>query len=149
MVEFARVLAPGGRVALFCNTSEEVQRFWLRHYFPKTTAAAAAYCLPEADFARFAQVSGLDLRERRGWTQPADPVDHFLYCGKRKPALYLDPAVRDGISFFRMFDTGDEVSVGLAKLEADIVSGAVQAHTLAPDAPEGDYSVFVYEKRVV
>ncbi len=146
LTEFARVLAPGSRAALFCNTREEVQRFWLRHYFPATTQAAADYCLPESAFAAFSGSSGLRLVERKGWTQPEQPVDHFLYCGKRQPELYLLPAIRAGISFFRMFETGDDVPRGLAMLAADIASGAIIAHTDAPDAPEGDYSLFIYEK---
>ncbi len=54
---------------------------------------------------------------------PADCTDGFLAASWRRPEMYLDPAVRAGISAFHSLPE-DEVRAGLAALEADLASGA-------------------------
>lgn len=52
---------------------------------------------------------------------PHDCTDGFLYAYWRRPEAYLDPHVRSGSSSFRAI--GD-MGPGLARLEADLASGA-------------------------
>ena len=54
---------------------------------------------------------------------PHDYADGFLCAYWRRPEAYLDPTVRAGISSFARLDPGD-VAAGLARLEADLTSGA-------------------------
>jgi SAM-dependent methyltransferase len=54
---------------------------------------------------------------------PHDCVDGFYGAFWRRPAVYLDPATRRGISVFSRLDKR-EIESGLAKLGADLESGA-------------------------
>lgn len=57
--------------------------------------------------------------------------DLFLYSGKHRPYLYLDPSVRANISSFASLAPAGEIEEGLARLTADLQSGAfasVEAH---------------------
>jgi SAM-dependent methyltransferase len=54
---------------------------------------------------------------------PHDCEDGFLAAYWRRPHAYLDPAVRDGISVFRLLPEA-EVSAAVARLRADLESGA-------------------------
>jgi hypothetical protein len=145
--EFHRVLRPGARLAVFTNTTEEVRAFWVARYFPRAVEASAARGLPAARFSDLAVRSGLTLVARRGWLQPKDPVDLFLYCGKHRPELYLDPAVLAGISTFATAADQTEIEHGLARLRADIASGAIAETVRQAARSESDYSIFVYERR--
>lgn len=144
--EFHRVLAPGGRLAIFTNTSEEVRAFWIARYFPQAVAGSAARCLPAARFSELAAHSGLALVQRIGWRQPEEPVDLFLYSGKHRPGLYLDPAVRAGISTFAQIAEAAEVERGVAQLRADIESGAIAETVRQAAQSASDYSIFVYRR---
>jgi hypothetical protein len=52
---------------------------------------------------------------------PADCIDGFLGAYWRRPAAYLDPGVRKGISSFALID---DVDAKLRTLERDLASGA-------------------------
>ena len=51
-----------------------------------------------------------------------DLQDHFLYCGKRRPELYLRDEIRRGISSFSSLANKDEVESGLRKLTHEFVN---------------------------
>jgi SAM-dependent methyltransferase len=55
---------------------------------------------------------------------PADCTDGFLYAYWRRPAAYLDPAVRKAISSFWKIEGAE---AGFARLAADLASGAWEA----------------------
>jgi SAM-dependent methyltransferase len=146
--EFQRILKPGGRLAIFTNTAEQVLAFWVARYFPRAVAEAAARCIPETRFARLGEQSGLALADRLAWQQPRDPVDLFLYCGKHRPELYLDPAIRAGISTFASASDPAEIEQGVARLRQDIASGAIAETVQQAARRKEDYSIFVYERAV-
>lgn len=54
---------------------------------------------------------------------PADCADGFFLAWWKRPAALLDPRVRSGVSVFARLDPS-EVSDGLARLRADLDSGA-------------------------
>jgi len=54
---------------------------------------------------------------------PHDCVDGFGLAFWRRPAAYLDPRVRAGISFFHQLDSG-HVERAMERLAADLASGA-------------------------
>jgi len=54
---------------------------------------------------------------------PHDCVDGFGLAFWRRPAAYLDPAVRAGISFFHQLDSG-HVERAMKRLAADLARGA-------------------------
>ena len=61
------------------------------------------------------------------------------YSGKHRPALYLDPDVRAGISTFAAFADEAEVPRGLATLGADIESGPIEEVMARYAHGGGDY----------
>jgi SAM-dependent methyltransferase len=73
---------------------------------------------------------------------PRDCIDGFLGAYWARPAAYLDPEVRSGMSSFAR--PGAEA--GLERLRADLASGAWQArhgHLLAADALDLGYRLVV------
>lgn len=58
---------------------------------------------------------------------PRDCVDGFLGAFWARPAAYLDPEVRAGISSFARVELATEVEAGLERLRADLASGAWEA----------------------
>jgi hypothetical protein len=51
---------------------------------------------------------------------PHDCTDGFLYAYWRRPAAYLDPRIRTGMSSFWKIDN---IAEGLERLESDLDSG--------------------------
>ncbi len=79
---------------------------------------------------------------------PGDCVDGFLGAFWARPAAYLDPAVRAGISSFARADPAPEVEAGLERLRADLASGAWEARhgrLRAADALDVGYRLVVAE----
>jgi hypothetical protein len=54
-----------------------------------------------------------------------DLEDRFLYSGKHRPEMYLEPAVRLGMASFSAPADPGEVDRGGEKLAADIQSGRI------------------------
>jgi ubiquinone/menaquinone biosynthesis C-methylase UbiE len=145
--EAARVLRPGARLVILTTTREQIAGYWLNAYFPQALARSAAQLHGRAALDEALERAGFRVAAAEPWAVPADPVDLFLYCGKHRPALYLDPQVRAGISTFAALAGADEVAAGLARLERDLETGAfaaVAAPYLAGTA--GDYLFLVGER---
>lgn len=143
--ELHRVLR-NGRLVVFTTFPGQTERYWLREYFPEAIRRSVRQLpgedavlggLREAGFGRIA-VEPYHVRP--------DLEDLFLYAGKHRPELYLDPAVRAGISTFAALADAAEVRDGCARLEADIRSGRIVEVIAASDHPEGDYAFVVAEK---
>jgi hypothetical protein len=66
--------------------------------------------------------------------------DLFLYSGKHRPSLYLDPTVRANISSFARLSSESEVQTGLARLSGDIKSGAFPSIAATYATELGDYA---------
>lgn len=116
MAEMRRVSQ--GRLVVLTWDEALWEPFWLvRDYFPG---------MREVDRPRAVGVS--ELVERLGAATvvevpvPFDCLDGFCGAFWRRPAAYLDPAVRAGISSFAMMGVG-EVDEGLRRLAADLESG--------------------------
>lgn len=68
-----------------------------------------------------------------------DLCDWFLHVGKYRPALYLDPVVRSGISSFACPGFEDEVVGGLQQLQADIATRRIGEVIQSYENDKGDY----------
>ena len=90
--------------------------FWLADYLPELIALDEAQMPRIADYERW-----LGPIDSCSVPIPCDCADGFLCAYWRRPAAYLDPRIRAAISSF--WALGD-VSEALARLEADLVSGA-------------------------
>ncbi|HEX8571521.1 MAG TPA: class I SAM-dependent methyltransferase [Allosphingosinicella sp.] len=112
--------------------------FWLADYVPELVALDEGQMPRMSDYERWlgpVAVSAVPI--------PHDCTDGFLCAYWRRPAAYLDPRVRAAMSSF--WALGD-VSPALARLEADLLSGAwVERYgeLLALDARDCGYRLVV------
>jgi len=136
--EVRRVLDAGPFVLFVCDV-ERTRRFWLRAYFPRMFARIEAKEPTEAEMVGELEAAGFREIDAEPWFVPNDLADHVLYCGKERPELYFDPAIRAGISSFADLSDEDEVQSGLERLRADIESGRIKDVMAASPTPEGDY----------
>lgn len=77
---------------------------------------------------------------------PSDCVDGFLGAFWARPAAYLDPTVRAGISSFMREELAQAVKAGLERLSADLASGRWEARyggLRAADALDVGYRLVV------
>lgn len=135
-----------GRFVIFTAAREQMRGYWLNEYFPEAMGNAIAQ-MPEVE-----AVVG-ELRSCGFGGIHAEPYavrpglrDFFLYAGKERPALYLDPQVRAGISYFSMLASPAEVAQGCRRLAADIESGRIEQVRAAYRHDRGDYLFVVADK---
>lgn len=107
---------------VFLTFDETEEGWWLtRDYFPQFVAEDQARMPSTAEIAVL--VGGQAVVEPL--LVPADCQDGFLGAFWKRPAAYLDPAVRAGISSFAGA-APESLEAGLARLEADLASGRWQ-----------------------
>ena len=110
------------RVVFFTWDTDVWESFWLvDEYFPSIRAIDRDRELPIADL-----VAAAGRAEVRPVLVPHDCIDGFHGAYWRRPAAYLDPAVRAGISTYSLMEPRD-IEAGLARLGTDLESGAWQA----------------------
>jgi SAM-dependent methyltransferase len=113
-----------GRFVIFTADLPQSSGYWLNEYFPAGMAAMHKQMPPAADIVRHLERAGFTAIELEPWEIPEDIQDWFLYAGKYRPEIYLDPAVRAGISTFAQgLISREETAEGCSRLEADIKSG--------------------------
>lgn len=142
MCEVRRVLRDGPFV-LFTAFPDQMRDYWLCHYFPGMMQRSSLK-MPERDRV-------LTSLTRAGFAsievKPFDVTplleDMFLYSGRQRPRLYLDPAVRANISSFATLCEPGELAQGLAALERDLNTGAFEAVAARYGSPSGDYAFVV------
>ncbi|MEL6866264.1 MAG: class I SAM-dependent methyltransferase [Bacteroidota bacterium] len=143
--EIHRVLRPNGRFVLFTSSPQQMQGYWLNHYFPKMMADSIqqmpALPLIEATLEK----TSLQLIEKDPYAIRDDLKDLFLYAGKNRPELYFQDEVRSGISSFAALANRAEVERGLVKLQRDIEEGRFAALQESYRHEAGDY-LFIIAK---
>lgn len=139
-----RMVAKGGRYVIFSAFPEQLEAYWLGHYFPSMMTAAVCACPSRNAVDEALSAAGSRLAGLEPWDVPPDPVDMFLYAGKDRPELYHDEGLRNGISSFREFANA-EVADGLARLRADLDSGRWEAIRARAEQGRGDYCFLVAE----
>ena len=75
-----------------------------------------------------------------------DLQDFFLYSGKYKPEMYLNPEVRKGISTFASLAFEEEVEKGCQRLSRDIECGKIYDILSEYSSIYGDYMFIVAKK---
>ena len=137
-----RVVAKGGRYVIFSALPEQLEAYWLAHYFPSMMAAAVRACQSRSAVDEALSAVGFRLAGLEPWAVLSDLADMFLYAGKDRPELYLEEGFRNGISSFREFASA-EVDDGLARLRADLDSGRWEALRARADQGRGDHCFLV------
>ncbi|MFN6934279.1 MAG: class I SAM-dependent methyltransferase [Tsuneonella sp.] len=111
---------------------------WMMDYWPQLANLDAAIMPPLSLYEKV-----LGPVEIAPVPIPHDCTHGFLYAYWRRPRAYLDPAVRKAMSSFW---TIDGVEAGLARLAADLDSGAWEArhgHLLAQESIDAGYRIVV------
>lgn len=141
--EIRRVLR--GRFVLFTSTTEHMKGYWLQEYFPVAMDRSREQMPRMTDIEEALEASGLQLLEIEHYAVRDDLQDFFLYSGKHRPEMYLDPTVRRGISTFSSLADEAEIAEGCRRLEADIASGRIDEVIRSFENEIGDYCFVVCE----
>lgn len=143
--EIYRVIVAGNFV-LFTSTPEQTSKYWLAEYFPEAIRKSAEQMpsLEAVNKALFA--AGFDSIKTEDYSVQEDLQDFFLYSGKYRPQIYLDAAVRSGISTFALLASETEIEEGCRKLASDLKTGWIEDVVRKYEHNEGDYK-FVIARR--
>ncbi|UII29719.1 class I SAM-dependent methyltransferase [Fulvivirga ulvae] len=141
--ELSRVTRKGGRIVIFTSTPEQMEGYWLNHYFPGMLKQSMAQMPALQKVTSAMESGGFSVLELEEYNVEPGLQDFFLYSGKHNPDLYLNPEIRHGISSFSSLSNASEVEAGLKKLKADIFSGKVEEVIQSYENDSGDYLFIV------
>jgi ubiquinone/menaquinone biosynthesis C-methylase UbiE len=144
--EVARVLRRG-RFVVFTATREQMAGYWLHEYFPRAMRRSMAVIPSREELVGALRAAGFVTLTAERYDVLSDLEDLFLYAGKDRPTLYLDAAIRSGMSTFAARSDSEEVERGCARLAADCRSGRIQDVIAAYDSPGGDYMFVIAERK--
>lgn len=112
-----------GKMVLFAFEQAKIPEFWLTDYFPDFIGDTLATFPSTQDIGRaIEQISQKEV-EIIPYFVPPNLSDLFAASGWRRPEIYLDSQVRQGISSFSKMPI-NELKAGLDRLQADLESGA-------------------------
>lgn len=137
--EMYRILKPDGRMVIFTATPEQMKGFWLNHYFPEMMQQSIEKMPTYQKLTEAISAAGLVIHGTEEYFIRPDLEDHFLFCGKSRPELYLDQDIRAGISSFAQAWNRDKIVRGLSELQSDIASGKIDSIISEYDNTMGDY----------
>jgi ubiquinone/menaquinone biosynthesis C-methylase UbiE len=137
--EVRRVLRPGAVLVLLTSTPEQMQRYWLCHYFPGIMERSCVVMPTFEATASALRAAGFREMIREPYDIRPDLQDLFLYSAKQDPARYLDAGFRNGISTFAALSDDTELTTGLEHLAADIATGAWERVRARYAHDRGDY----------
>lgn len=144
--ELHRVLKDNGKIVLFTSTPEQMEGYWLNHYFPEMLKKAASQMPSFAIIEQACMVNGFEIKNTEEYNIQDDLQDRFLYIGKNNPELYFDENIRSGISAFAALANEDETQSGLLKLRADLQNGTFKSVKDQYENELGDYLFITTEK---
>lgn len=130
----------GGNFVLFTGLAEQMRHYWLCHYFPEMMARSIANMPTETKICEALQEASFKSVTVEPIFVTNELQDQFLYSGKHRPSLYLDPAVRANISSFARLSSESEIQIGLDRLSADIQSGDFPSIAATYATELGDYA---------
>jgi ubiquinone/menaquinone biosynthesis C-methylase UbiE len=122
----ARRVLNGGRLVVFTAFPEQMTHYWLAEYFPRMIDASAEQMPDWPTIEAALRRGGFRTFRQVPYWMTERPRDHFLYCGKHQPALYLDARIRANISSFAALAEAEELATGLDRLRRDIENGEWQ-----------------------
>jgi ubiquinone/menaquinone biosynthesis C-methylase UbiE len=143
--EVARVLLRGNFV-VFTATPEQMRHYWLNHYFPEAMKRSIEEIPTQQEIADALHKAGFSNILLEPYEIKEGLNDFFLYSGKHKPEMYLEPQVRKGISTFTRLAGPDEVTEGCGRLKGDIRSGRIKEVIASYQSVLGDYLFITGQK---
>lgn len=135
-------LQPGAPFVILSSSPEQMETYWLNHYFPTMIADSARQLPTLSHMTDVLSSAGFRSIESEKYFVRRDLQDQFLQCGKEQPELYFREDIRRGISSFQLFGYRDEVEEGLRQLRSDIDSGAWESVAESYQSDMGDYIFF-------
>src|ERR1700723_2668522 len=143
--EVFRVLN-AGRFVLFTAFPEQMGHYWLCHYFPQMMTRSMEKMPSEATIVGALRRAGFVVRDVSPFHITNDLQDLFLYSGKDRPEIYLNPAVRANISSFANHCPPAELEHGLHALHSDIEHDRFRDVASRFSSPTGDYAFVIAER---
>lgn len=144
--ELYRVLQPGSKLIFFTSPPEQIESYWLNHYFPRILKASSEKMLPLEAMGSLGTQVGFKFTNVENYFIKPDLKDLFLQSGKHDPEIYFREEIRKGISTFSALSNQEEVEKGLAQLRADIDSGKFAEVKQQYESDKGDYCFVVFQK---
>jgi ubiquinone/menaquinone biosynthesis C-methylase UbiE len=135
----ACVLKHGAPLVLFTSTSEQMEGYWLNHYFPEAMHKSITQMPKLSYILDCLRQGGFSVDKHELYFVSPELEDFFLYSGKDRPEIYLDEKVRRGSSTFANLASSNEVIKGCEKLSNDISSGHFKEIYNQYDNQNGDY----------
>lgn len=143
--EAYRVISQG-RIVIFTPTQEQLNNYWLNHYFPVMMKKAIEQMPKTNEISHQLVKTGFNKPEYFPYFITENLEDLFLYCGKNRPLVYFDPLVTNNIGAFSLFASPFELRSGLNKLKDDLKSGKFQDVISKYNSTNGDCSFIVANK---
>jgi hypothetical protein len=140
------VLRPRGKFIIFTALPEQMENYWLQHYFPEMMHRTIKQVPSLKLITQAMHHTGFKLVGSEKYFVQENLKDLFLYSGKNHPAIYLDGDVRNGISSFSSFCTKVEADIGLRNLAHDLANGEFSSVRKKYKDDQGDYIFLVLEK---
>lgn len=145
--EINRVLKPHGKFVLFTAFPEQMENYWLNHYFPQMMRDSTKQMPAFSAVKESLKNAGFEITKRESYFIRDDLQDHFLYCGKNRPELYLQADIQKGISSFSNLANKTEVKNGLRRLAEDIETDKISEVINNYQSLEGDYAFIVADNK--
>jgi ubiquinone/menaquinone biosynthesis C-methylase UbiE len=143
--EVGRVIGKG-RFVIFTATHRQMQQYWLSAYFPIALQKSIDQMPDYGRLERALSGAGFIVTVTEPYEVQPDLQDFFLYSGKHRPSLYLDPQVRASISTFSLLADFAEVEAGCERLARDLASGRINDVIDSHRRSDGDYLFITAEK---
>ena len=135
-----------GRCVIMTATPEQMKGYWLWEYFPMMMQSGSNLMKSYEELSTLLRESGFSNITQDKFFITNELQDLFLASGKYQPEIYLDSAVRNGISSFHISSNTKEIHSGLAKLKLDIESGIINEVITKYESDAGEYSFIIAEK---
>lgn len=141
--EVRRTLREEGFFVLFTSTTEQMKGYWLQEYFPRALVKSWEQMPSRQAIEQAMEDSGLNIKREIPYFVTNELADFFLYSGKLRPEMYLDPEFRRGISTFSSLADPGEIESGCARIAEDIRSDKINEVISKHENDLGDYMFFV------
>lgn len=131
------------RMVIFTATAEQMESYWVNEYFPEAMRKSIEQMPSQKTVEEALKGAGFNQVIWEPYEIKNDLQDWFLYSGKHRPEMYLDPKTRLGISTFASLADADEIKKGCEILAADIGSGKIHQVMKSYASRIGDYMFVV------
>ena len=144
--EVNRVLRKNSRLVIFTSLPEQMEGYWLNHYFPEMMSESTKQMPSFEKVNEVCTNANFNLISTEKYFVLENLMDNFLYTGKDRPEIYFDEMIRNGISSFSSIAKPGEVPEGLKKLRADLDDGNFIQIKKEYVNDLGDYIFLTYQK---